>query len=59
MNDFKNNVRMNLISNFPVTISDIEISKDIYVQEDMGSLKRKALRKIPTKVKMGFLVVPN
>ena len=49
---------MNLIRNFPVMTSDIEIAEDIW-GKDVGALKGGKVCKIPTQAKMDFLKVPE
>ena len=56
--DFKAIIRMNAISNCPITIEDINIAEHIY-GKDIGSLKGKTVRSKPVPVIRDYVVIPK
>jgi hypothetical protein len=56
--DFKAIIRMNLITNNPVTQEDIEISEQIF-GKDISSLKGKTTRKTPSPVINDYIEIPK
>ena len=58
INDFKAIIKMNAISNCPITIEDITIAEKIY-GKDIGSLKGKTTRSKPTPVMKDYIEIPK
>ena len=56
--DYKAIIRMNAISNCPVTIDDINIAEQIY-GKDIGSLKGKTTRSKPLPVIKNYIEIPT
>ena len=57
LRDFKAIVRMNAISNCPITVEDINIAEKVY-GPDIGSLKGKTTRIKPKPVVRDYIEIP-
>ena len=56
--DFKAIIRMNAITNNPVTTEDIEIAEKIF-GPDIGTLKGKTTRRAPAPVVDDYIEIPD
>eukprot|EP00957_Ditylum_brightwellii_P103060 7853835-Ditylum_brightwellii.AAC.1 len=58
MSDFKNMVKMNLLSGSPVSLQDVDNAKFLF-GTDVGSLKGKTTRKVPEPVTSDYTKMPQ
>ena len=58
INDFKAMLRMNMISNNPVTTEDINVAERIF-GPDIGALKGKTTRRKPVQVIDDLIEIPK
>jgi hypothetical protein len=58
INDFKAMLRMNSITNNPITTEDIKIAENIF-GADIGSIKGKTTRRKPAPVVNDYVEIPN